>query len=161
MTLSKTPAERRAIHTHLAGSGIAALATAAYLTRDGGGSASTGYTPRGGRMVTYEAYTAMFDLLSFIPSFGDRSKSLKDEIYDFNERFASDFHARLVAHGEKLDAADLGLSNRDRLDIIEIMAVSEASLAAKRIEERGSWALRETLAAKHEDFGRPAAGDAR
>lgn len=43
--------------------------------------------------------TCMFDLLSFIPSLRDPSKSVKDEIYDFNERFASDSHARLVAHG--------------------------------------------------------------
>jgi oleate hydratase len=157
MTPSKTPAERREINAYLVGGGIAALASAAYLIRDGGvpgeniqifeeasilggsldggGSASTGYTLRGGRMVTYEAYTCMFDLLSFIPSLGDASKSVKDEIYDFNERFVSDSHARLIARGEKLDAADLGLSNRDRLDLIEIMAVSEASLGAKRIEE--------------------------
>jgi oleate hydratase len=149
-------AERRQIKAYLVGGGIASLASAAYLIRDGGvpgqnikifeetsilggsldggGSAATGYTLRGGRMVTYEAYTCMFDLLSFIPSLTDRARSVKDEIYDFNDRFISDAHARLVGEGGKLDASDLGLSNRDRLDLVEIMAVSEASLGAKRIE---------------------------
>jgi oleate hydratase len=156
MNTPEAPAERRQIKAYLVGGGIAALASAAYLIRDGGvpgeniqifdampilggsldggGSAANGYTLRGGRMVTYEAYSCMFDLLSFVPSLTDAARSVKDEIYDFNERLASDSHARLVAHGEKLDAADLGLSNRDRLDLIEIMAVSEASLGAQRIE---------------------------
>jgi oleate hydratase len=150
-------ADRRQTKAHLVGGGIAALASAAYLIRaggllgenirifeetpilggslDGGGSAATGYTLRGGRMVTYEAYTCMLDLLSFIPSLTDRARSVKDEIYDFNERFASNSHARLVGAGKKLDASELGLSNRDRLDLIEIMAMCEASLGAKRIEE--------------------------
>ena len=77
----------------------------------------------------------MFDLLSFVPSLTDATRSVRDEIYDFNERFISDSHARLVAGGEKLDASNLGLSNKDRLDLTEIMAVSEASLGAKRIAE--------------------------
>lgn len=73
MNASDAPAERRHIKAHLVGGGIAALASAAYLIRagdvpganiqifeetsilggslDGGGSASTGYTLRGSRMV--------------------------------------------------------------------------------------------------------------
>jgi oleate hydratase len=146
----------RRAKAYLIGAGIAGLASAAYLIRngvlgeniqifeetsllggslDGGGSAANGYTLRGGRMVTYEAYTCMFDLLSFIPSLSDPERTVKDEIYAFNERFVSHSRARLMARGEKLDASDLGLANRDRLDLIEIMAAREATLGARRIEQ--------------------------
>ena len=141
----------------LVGGGIAALASAAYLIRDGGfagedihvfeetpllggsldgaGSPGKGYVIRGGRMVTYEAYTCTFDLLSFIPSLTDPTKSVKDEIYAFNEQYVSRSRARLVAGGHKLDASDLGLRTKDRLDLVKIAAASEPSLGAMRIEE--------------------------
>lgn len=142
---------------YLVGGGIAALASAAYLIREGGfvgqdieifedtprlggsldgaGDAHEGYVIRGGRMFTYEAYTCTFDLLSFIPSLDDPGATVKDEIYRFNIEHVSHARARLVAAGRKLDASDLKLSNRDRLDLIEIMAVPESSLGTKRIEE--------------------------
>ena len=41
---------------------------------DGEGAAERGYVIRGGRMFTYEAYTCLFDLLSFIPSLSDPKK---------------------------------------------------------------------------------------
>ena len=72
----------------IVGGGIAGLATAAYLLRDGcvtgekirvleesgqtggsldaQGSAARGYVMRGGRMFDEEAYTCTFDLMSFI-----------------------------------------------------------------------------------------------
>jgi oleate hydratase len=142
---------------YIVGGGIAGLASAAYLIRDGGlsgenihvldeallfggsldgaGSPEEGYVLRGGRMFTYEAYTCTLDLLSFVPSLTDIRKSVKDEIYEFNEQFVSHSESRLVAGGKKLDASELGLSNQDRLDLIEIMARSELSLGTKRIEE--------------------------
>jgi oleate hydratase len=150
-------ASRNDTKAYLVGGGIAALASAAYLIRDGGipgshisileetpmvggsldgnGSPDHGYVIRGGRMFTYEAYTCTFDLLSFIPSLTDRAITVSDEIHAFNEKHIPESHARLVRGGTRLDASDLGLSNRDRLDLIELMAVSEASLGAKRIED--------------------------
>ena len=157
MTDPDSAAPRRAAKAYLVGGGIAALASAAYLIRDGGfvgqdieiledssplggsldgaGDAHEGYVIRGGRMFTYEAYTCTFDLLSFIPSLGDPGATVKDEIYRFNIEHVSQARARLVAAGQKLDASDLELSNRDRLDLIEIMAVKESSLGTRRIEE--------------------------
>ncbi|WP_394760777.1 oleate hydratase [Phenylobacterium sp.] len=157
MTNADNAAPGRQAKAYLVGGGIAALASAAYLIRDGGfagqdieiledtprlggsldgaGDAHEGYVIRGGRMFTYEAYTCTFDLLSFIPSLGDPGATVKDEIYRFNIEHASRARARLVAGGRKLDASDLKLSNRDRLDLIEIMAVTESSLGTKRIEE--------------------------
>jgi oleate hydratase len=99
------PAARRA---YLIGGGIASLASAAYLIRDGGvpgrnisileetdviggsldgdGPPEHGYVIRGGRMFTEEAYTCMFNLLSLIPSLTTPGSSVKEEIYEFNSR---------------------------------------------------------------------------
>ena len=145
------------INAHLVGGGVASLAAAAYLIRDGGvpgrniciyeesdilggsldgaGAADKGYVIRGGRMFTYEAYTCTFDLLSFIPSLENPQISVRDEIYAFNEQHVSHSHARLVKDGEKVDVSVMGFSNRDRLDLVEILATSEEKLGAKRIED--------------------------
>lgn len=142
---------------YLVGGGIASLASAAYLIKDGGvpganitifeetgvvggsldgeGSLEHHYVIRGGRMFTEEAYTCMFDLLSFIPSLTVPGMSVKDEIYEFNGRVKSHSQARLVRNGRKIDASEMGLSNKDRFDLIAIMAATEDSLGAKRIED--------------------------
>jgi len=142
---------------NLVGAGIASLASAAYLIRDGGvkgkniciyeetdavggsldgeGSPDHNYVIRGGRMFTEEAYSCTFDLLSFIPSLGTPGKSVKEEIFEFNAMVKSHSHARLVRDGRKVDASAIGLSNKDRLDLITIIAASEASLGTKRIED--------------------------
>ncbi len=140
---------------YLVGGGIASLASAAYLIRDGGvpgsnicifeetlllggsldasGSPDHGYVMRGGRMFTYEAYSCTLDLLSFIPSLTDSNKTVKDEIYEFNERLKYHSHSRLVRAGEKVDVSVLGLGNQDRLDLIKVMMIPESSLGARRI----------------------------
>jgi oleate hydratase len=142
---------------YLVGGGIASLASAAYLIRDGGipgenisileatdvlggsldgeGSAERPYVLRGGRMFTDEAYTCMFDLLSFIPSLTAPGKTVKEEMHDFNIRIKSHSLSRLVTNGQRIDASVIGFSNRDRLDLMAIMATSEESLGAKRIED--------------------------
>lgn len=156
MPNTKDSPPRGAAKAYLVGGGIAALASAAYLIRDGGfagqdiqileetprlggsldgaGDPEEGYVIRGGRMFTYEAYTCTFDLLSFIPSLSAPGTTVKDEIYQFNEANVSNSQARLIAAGRKLDASDLGLSNRDRLDLVEIMALPESALGTRRIE---------------------------
>lgn len=148
---------REFTNAHLIGGGIASLASAAYLIRAGGvpgrniciyeetgvvggsldgeGSPEHNYVIRGGRMFTEEAYTCMFDLLSFIPSLTAPGKSVKDEIYEFNARVKSHSNSRLVKDGRKIDASAMGLSNKDRLDLVAIMATSEESLGARRIED--------------------------
>ncbi|WP_213742714.1 oleate hydratase [Bradyrhizobium sp. dw_411] len=149
--------ERSETRAYLIGGGIASLASAAYLIRDGGfkgsnirifeetsqlggsldggGSPDHGYVIRGGRMFTYEAYTCTFDLLSFIPALTDPAKTVRDEIHEFNDKHIPHSNARLVRGGKKVDVSSMGFSARDRLDLIEIMAASEASLGSKRIED--------------------------
>jgi oleate hydratase len=142
---------------YLVGGGIASLASAAYLIRDcgvpgdnisifeassvlggsldGEGSPNKGYVIRGGRMLTEEVYTCLFDLLSFIPSLTSPDISVKDEIHDFNDRFSTHARSRLVRNGVKIDASVMGLSVKDRLDLIAVMASTEDFLGVKRIED--------------------------
>eukprot|EP01035_Chromulina_nebulosa_P015314 gene15314-20297_t len=142
---------------YFVGGGIGSLAGAAFLIRDGSmpgaqisileagsvmggsldgaGDADRGYSMRGGRMLTYEAYVCTFDLLSFVPSLTDPAVTVKDEIYAFNEKHIPNSKARLVRGGAKVDVSTMGFSARDRLDLLELMATPEKTLGAKRISE--------------------------
>src|SRR5271169_1269417 len=93
---------------HLVGSGIANLAAAAYLIKDGGfsganikiyeeetlpggsldsaGAGEKGYFMRGERMFE-ENYVCMCDLLSFIPSLDDPAKTVKQDTIEFSNTF--------------------------------------------------------------------------
>jgi oleate hydratase len=142
---------------YLIGSGIASLASAAYLIRDGGvpgsnivlfeesdqtggsldatGSPETGYTMRGGRMFE-EAFNCTYDLLATIPSLSDPSKTVKEEIFTFHEQFAWHDEARLIDEsGRRMDAHALGLRERDRIDLLTLTATPETLLDSRRINE--------------------------
>jgi oleate hydratase len=142
---------------YIVGGGIAGLAAAAYLLREGrvpgknihifeeshqtGGSLDAhgtpdrGYIMRGGRMFDEEAYTCTFDLMSFIPSLTDPEKTVKQELFEFNETFRSHAQSRLVANGQKVDVSSHGFSAQDRLDLTELMIQTEHSLGTRRIDE--------------------------
>jgi oleate hydratase len=152
---SRQSVQWRDTKAYLVGGGIASLASAAYLLREGGlagenicifeelpvlggsldgaGSPDQGYVIRGSRMFSYEAYTCTFDLLSFVPSLMNPEKTVKDEVYEFNEKIVTHSHSRLVRGGEKVNVSVMGLNNKQRLKMLEIAAVSEASLGPKRI----------------------------
>ncbi|MDR3415921.1 MAG: oleate hydratase [Nevskia sp.] len=153
-----TPAPgRTATIAYFVGGGIASLAGAAFLIRDGGwngghivileetsvlggsldgaGSAETGYVIRGGRMFADETYTCTYDLLSSIPSVDNPHKTVREEIRRFNRQHPTASRCRLVRAGEKIDASKMGLDNRDRLDLTEVLGLSEHALGSKRIED--------------------------
>jgi oleate hydratase len=142
---------------HLVGGGIAALASAAYLIRDGrwngdaihiyeetpliggsldaGGNADSGYVIRGERMFTYETYTCTMDLLSSVPALADPQSSVADEILRFNETVAFQPHCRLVSGRRKADESSLGLTAADRLSLVMVMATPEKLLGVRRIQD--------------------------
>ncbi len=148
-----TPPNKKA---YFVGSGIAALAGAAFLIRDGhllaknihifeelkvtggsldgAGSKDTGYVIRGGRMIE-EHYVCTYDLFGSIPSLTNPAKSVKDEIVEFSHQYVSLSRCRLVRDGQKVDVSSFGLSEKDRLDLLSLIAHSEDSLGAKRIED--------------------------
>ena len=141
---------------YLIGSGIASLASAVYLEKDAGvlgeniiilekdhilggamdgiGSDEKGFVVRGGRMheMHYECY---WELLSHIPSLEDSEVSVRDESYEFNERFVSKGQARLLKDGKKLDVSSYGLSFAQQADFLKLTFVSEESLGNDRIED--------------------------
>ena len=148
------PIQHRKVY--LIGGGIASLASAAYFIRDGNispgnitiyeeldvaggsldgsGSPKNGYVMRGGRMLNF-SYLCTYDLFSFIPSLGDPGIMVIDEIKAFNQNVKTHSKARVVEGGQILDVSSMGFSNKDRLDLIEMMAVNESHLGTKRIND--------------------------
>jgi oleate hydratase len=80
----------------------------------------------------YECY---WELLSHIPSLEDPNISVRDESYEFNQRFVSNAQARLLKDGKKLDVSSYGLSFSQQMDFIKLTYVTEESLGNKRIED--------------------------
>jgi oleate hydratase len=141
---------------YFVGSGIASLAGAAFLIRDGffsgenihifeelkitggsldgAGSANSGYVIRGGRMIE-EHYVCTYDLFASIPALTDSTKSVKDEIFEFSHKYVSESRCRLVRDGKKVDVSSFELREKDRLDLLALLVHSESSLGAKRIED--------------------------
>jgi oleate hydratase len=141
---------------YLIGSGIAALASAVYLEKDAGvpganihilekarilggaldgtGDAETGFVTRGGRMHELH-YTCYWDLLSYIPSLEDPTINIRDESFDFNDRFVSNAQARLLKDGKKLDVSSFGLTLKQQGELLKLMFSSERSLGNKSIED--------------------------
>ncbi|MHC3467981.1 oleate hydratase [Streptomyces sp. 7R007] len=142
---------------YLVGGGIAALAAAAFLIREGGfegadihlfeeqrqlggsldagGSAEAGYTMRGGRMFEAE-FRCTYDLLSGIPSLDDPAVSVTQEILAGHEESGWDDIARLVdGKGQIVDTTSMGFSERDRLELVRCLASPEGHLDGKRITD--------------------------
>jgi len=145
-------------HAYIVGSGIGALSAAALLIRDAGmpggnihiieeqsvtggaldgsGDAVHGYLTRGGRMLTEETYTCLWNVLDGIPSQRFPVMSIKQEVWRFNHLWRSDAHARLIGRNhEILDARDLGFNVHDRAEIVRLLATPESTLAGRRIDE--------------------------
>lgn len=145
--------DRSATKAHLIGGGIASLAAAAILIRDGdllgpnitiyeeldrlggaldgAGDAETGYRLRGGRMIESK-YLCTFDLFSSIPTLDD-SRTVTQEILQWNETIKTGSKARLVRAGRKIDAPSFGLKEKHILAIEALALAPEALLGSKRI----------------------------
>jgi oleate hydratase len=143
-------------NVYLVGSGIASLASAAYFIRegnipgsqihifeelgveggslDGSGTPEKGYVLRGGRMLNF-SYLCTYDLLSFIPSLTHPERSVLSEILAFNQKIKSHSLARVVENGLPIDVTEMGFSTKDRLDLIEMLAINESYLNTKTIAD--------------------------
>jgi oleate hydratase len=140
---------------YLVGGGIASLAAAAFLIRDGdipghritileelpqlggsldgAGSPQEGYVLRGGRMIESK-YLCTYDLFSSIPTL-DQSKTVTQEIFEWNEVMKTSSKCRLVRDGQRLDAPEYGLSEQDILTIGRLAAEPEGMLGKSRIAD--------------------------
>jgi oleate hydratase len=143
---------------YLAGGGIASLAAAVFLVRDAGwdgqrvrileelpvaggaldgsGDPEGGYVTRGARMFEEEAFSCLWNLLDSIPSLTTPSKTVRQEIREFSAGSVTNAGARLIDRNhEILDAAELGLSLRDRLDGVRLLALPERVIDSRRIDD--------------------------
>jgi oleate hydratase len=142
---------------YFVGSGIASLAGAAYLIRDGDvagtsiiifeesaefggaldahGNTATGYYMSGSRMFEHK-YNCTFDLMLTMPAASDPAISITEET-NLAEAQARWYNtARLVDRNQKiLDAHALGFGERDQLDLVVLMATPEKLLDGKRITD--------------------------
>lgn len=142
---------------YFVGSGIAALAGAVILIRDGSvsgkhivifeeshalggafdahGDAEHGYFMSGSRM--FEAmYQCTFDLMASIPSISNPNISVKAETDEANARLPWYNKVRLVDRdGNIPDFHKLGFSERDRIDLVKIISEPEFMIDGKRITD--------------------------
>jgi len=147
--------DRGAIKAYLVG-GIASLAAAAFLIRDGdvpghnitvleglerlggsldgSGSPSDGYVIRGGRMFESK-YLCTFELFSSIPIL-DGSKTVTQEIVDFNETIKTSSKSRLFRDGHRLDAPQFGLRERHILSLERLAIEPEGMLGKSSIADQ-------------------------
>ena len=70
----------------------------------------------------------MHQFLSGIPSIDHPTRSFVQDTLAFWEEAPWDAKARLVENGKIVNASDLGLGNKDRVDLIELMLRSEDTL---------------------------------
>lgn len=147
------PAQTKA---YLVGAGLSSLAAAAFLIKDGAipgknififdeqqrpggslassGDAAQGYYLGESRFLD-TGFNSTWELLSFIPSLAESTRTVKQEIFAFHHKFAWADSQRLVAEGRKVEDPVLGFSTRDRLDLTELFAIPEDFLLSKRIDE--------------------------
>ncbi len=149
---------------YLVGGGIASLAAAAFLIRDGdvpghhitvieesaaiggsldaAGTPETGYSMRGGRMLESK-YLCTFGLFSSIPTL-DESKSVTQEIFDWNKTMKTSSKSRLFRDGHRVDAPKFGLSEKDILTLERLELEPEAMLGRSTIADQFDGSFFET-----------------
>ncbi|OQA08702.1 MAG: Oleate hydratase [bacterium ADurb.Bin374] len=146
--------ERKA---YLAGGGLAGIAAAFYLLREGdfsgenitlfeaadiaGGSLDAAFEPgksryfmRGFRMLEDKVYTALFDMLSSVPSLQMPGRAVMDEFVEFNRQVKTFCSARLLVKGKPVDARPFRLSLGDRFRLVRLLALEERQIESVPID---------------------------
>jgi len=140
----------------LIGGGVASLAAAVFLIRDGdipgcnitilealetiggsldgSGSAEAGYVLRGGRMLESK-YLCTFDLFSSIPTL-DETRTVTQETFAWNETMKTSSKSRLVRDGKRQTAPKFGLSEAHILTIERLALEPEGMLGATMISDQ-------------------------
>ena len=140
----------------LVGGGIASLAAALFLIRDGrvpghaitileqsdrlGGSldgagiAEAGYVARGGRMLESK-YLCTFGLFDSVPTL-DGTRTITQEIMAWNKMMPTDSRSRLVRDGRAVNEPSFGLSEHHIATIARLVAEPEHLLGRTSIAEQ-------------------------
>lgn len=140
------------------GGGLASLAGAAYLIRDchfpgsqitiyegmnilggsndGIGTPEKGFICRGGRMLNEETYENFWELFSSIPSLDNPSRSVTEEILNFDHAHPTCAKARLVdKDGKILDVKSMGFTHSERMLLLKLIKTPEEELDDMTIEQ--------------------------
>jgi len=143
---------------YLVGGGIGSLAAAAFLIRDGGmhstditilealpllggsldagGTPQSGYSMRGGRMLTTDNYECTWNLFKSIPSLDHQGQTVYEETVEFNRQHPSHSMARLVdKRRAKVPVKSMGFSMEDRVELLKFTEASEDTLGATCITD--------------------------
>ena len=103
---------------------------------DGAGDPKSGYSLRGGRMLTSDNYECMWDLFKTIPSLTKPAASVYDETMEFNAVYKAHSMARLVDRRRaKVPVASMGFSMHNRLELLKLSNASEADLGTDCITD--------------------------
>ncbi|MFN8700588.1 MAG: oleate hydratase [Rhodospirillales bacterium] len=141
---------------YLVGGGIASLAAAAFLVRDGdvpgsdivvfeslprlggsldgAGTPEAGYVARGGRMLEAK-YLCTFALYDSIPTL-DGKQTVTQEIVAWNKTMRTSSKARFMRAGMREDAPEYGLAERHIAALSMLVLEPEAMIGRVRISER-------------------------
>jgi oleate hydratase len=141
--------------TYLVGGGIASLAAAVFLIRDGdipgrritileesprlggsldaAGNPGDGYIMRGGRMIESK-YLCTYDLFSSIPTL-DGTSTVTKEIFDWNETMKTSSKSRLFRDGHRINAPKFGLSESHILTLERLALEPEHLLGRSTISD--------------------------
>jgi oleate hydratase len=112
---------------------------------DAAGNPSTGYSLRGGRMLTSDNYECTWDLFKSVPSLTRPGKSVFDETMEFNQQHVPHSMARLVDHRRaKVPVSSMGFSMQDRIELLALSNASEEKLGASVITDHLSPGFFET-----------------
>lgn len=144
------------MRVYLVGGGIASLAAAAFLIRDGGvaganieileeskriggsidarGTPKDGYVVRGGRMLESK-YLCTYDLFSSIPALDGR-QTVTEEIFAWNASMKTTAKSRLFRRGHRVTAPRFGLSEAHILAIERLGLLPEAILGRSSIADQ-------------------------
>ncbi|RLD22606.1 MAG: oleate hydratase [Bacteroidetes bacterium] len=141
----------------LIGSGIASLAAAEYLMRDGhmkgnqitifeqgalsggamdgAGNPENGFIVRGGREME-EHYECLWDLFSQVSSIEEDGRTVLEEFKELNDADPNFSNVRVIFNkGEKLRSTDLGLKEISSKELTNLLLTKEDDLGAKSVEE--------------------------
>lgn len=155
-TLAGQDPDRTAGKVFLVGGGIASLAAAAFMIRDGDilghnitifeelsklggsldgdGSPHDGYVLRGGRMLESK-YLCTYGLFSSIPTLGG-DKTVTQEIFAWNDTMKTSSNSRFVRDGRRQTAPEFGLSEKHILTIERLALEPEAMLGNTSIQDQ-------------------------
>ncbi len=154
---TKKPENIEQKKAYLIGSGIASLAAAHYLIKDGhmqgnqitifekdslsggaldgAGNPEDGFVARGGREME-EHYECLWDLYGDVPSLEEEGRSVLDEFKELNDIDPNYSNVRVIYNkGEKHRKTTLGLHDNNIKEILKLFLTKEKDLGTMSVEE--------------------------